>query len=99
MLDIAIFAALGWERRAVTAGLALEPSGPRRWLAATGAGRCVVVQTGIGQERAGAAARDLRAAALFVSCGCAGALTDWLRPGDIVLASQVVPVDGEGEAE
>jgi 4-hydroxy-3-methylbut-2-enyl diphosphate reductase len=96
MLDIAIFAALGWERRAATAGVAsLEPAGARQWSAAVGAGRCLFVQTGLGQERAGAAARDVPPVALFVSCGCAGALVDWLRPGDVVLASQIVPVDGE----
>ncbi|HLY38571.1 MAG TPA: hypothetical protein VKU61_11080 [Candidatus Binatia bacterium] len=100
MLDIAIFAALGWERRAATAGVAsLEPAGDRRWSAAAGAGGCLFVPTGIGQERARAAAHDVPPAALFVSCGCAGALVDWLRPGDLVLASRVVPVDGEQEGE
>jgi len=96
MLDIAIFAALGWERRAATAGVAsLEPAGERRWSATLGAEQLLFVQTGLGQERARAAACDVPPAALFVSCGCAGALVDWLRPGDLVLASHIVPVDAE----
>jgi len=101
MLDIAVFAALGWERRAVTAGFrSVEPVAAGWWTAALdgGAGRCLVVQTGMGQERARAAARSVPAARMFVSAGCAGALVAWLRPGDLVIASAVVPIDRERSA-
>lgn len=96
MLDITVFAALGWERRAVTAGLrSVEPVAARWWRAAVngGAGRCLIVQTGMGQQRARDAARSVPAARVFVSCGCAGALVGWLRPGDVVIASAVVPLE------
>ncbi len=101
MFDLAIFTALGWERRAVTAGLAgLESAGPQRWTAQLGggAGTCVIAQTGLGRERARAAARAMPPARVFVSCGCAGALVDWLRPGDLVAATTIVPVDQAGGA-
>jgi nucleoside phosphorylase len=99
MLDIAIFTALGWERRAVTAALgAVEPVATRRWTRASGGVRYLVVQTGVGQERARVAAQDVPSVALFLCCGCAGALVDWLRPGDIVLASEIFPVDRECRA-
>src|SRR5439155_127960 len=60
MFDVAIFTALGWERRAVTEALrAVEPAGPpRTWRGRLADGAsCLVVQTGIGPARAAAAAR------------------------------------------
>src|SRR5437867_1935980 len=63
MFDVAIFTALGWERRAVTGALrSAETSGPSgawRGRLADGAS-CLVVQTGIGRARAPAAAARAR---------------------------------------
>jgi nucleoside phosphorylase len=101
MLDLAIFAALDWERRAVTSALRdVTPTGAGRWTARLRAddGPSLVVRTGIGPERARAAAREVPDARAFISCGCAGALVPWLRPGDVVVASAVVPVAGDGRA-
>jgi nucleoside phosphorylase len=94
--DIAAFAALGWEARAVLAGLQdVRPvEGQRSWHGRLRDGRtCVVVQTGMGAERATTAARLAPAADLFLSCGCGGGLLPWLRTGDIVVATEVVRLD------
>jgi adenosylhomocysteine nucleosidase len=107
MPEIAIFTALGWERRAVTAALgALVPGDrPRTWEGRLGDGTtALVVQAGMGLERAAAAAAAAPPARVLVSCGCAGALAEWLRPGDLVVADRVatlgdgasVPVAGSG---
>jgi nucleoside phosphorylase len=99
MDDVVIFAALAWERRAVTAALArLEPAGRARvWRGRLGDGAgCLVVQTGVGPERARRAAVEAPAARCFVACGCAGALAPWLGAGDLVAADAVVPLDGSG---
>src|SRR5690242_17260242 len=99
MFDIAIFTALGWERRAVIAGLAAVTPGerPRTWTGRLGDGaRCLVVQTGIGPERARDAARSTPPASIFVACGCAGALVDWLQPGDLVVADRVLVLNRDG---
>jgi len=80
MFDIAIFTALGWERRAVTEALrAVEPAGPpRTWRGRLADGAsCLVVQTGIGPARAAAAAAAAPPAGAFLACGCAGALVAW----------------------
>ena len=101
MFDLAIVAALDWERRAVTSALRdVTAAGARRWTARLAAGRAeiLVVQTGVGPERARTAARDVPDARAFLSCGCAGALAPWLRPGDVVVASSIVPVGGDGRA-
>jgi len=98
MNDVAIFAALAWERRAVTSALArAEGAGRERtWRGRLGDGTsCLVVQTGVGPERARRAATEVTAG-VFVVCGCAGALAPWLRPGDLVAADAVVPLDAAG---
>lgn len=99
MPDIGILTALAWERRAVTAGLSDLVAGerPRTWYGRLGDGAtCVVVQAGIGPERARAAVAALPPVEVLVACGCAGALAEWLRPGDLVAADAVVPVDPAG---
>jgi adenosylhomocysteine nucleosidase len=98
MEDVVVFTALGWERRAVMAGLsAPEPAElPGSWRGRLGdGGSCLVVQTGIGPERAHRAAVAAPPARLFLACGCAGALVGWLRAGDLVAADSVVAL-GEG---
>lgn len=96
--DIAIFAALGWERRAVAGALAdVTPSGPGRWDARLGDGRrCLLTETGMGAERADRAASGAPAAGCFMTAGCAGGLVPWLHAGDLVAAAGVVPFDAPG---
>jgi adenosylhomocysteine nucleosidase len=96
--DIAIFAALGWERGAVAGALAdVAPLGHGTWQARLGdGGPCVLIETGIGAERAGRAAASAPAAGCFMTAGCAGALAPWLKAGDLVVADRVVPFDAEG---
>jgi len=99
MFDLAIFTALGWERRAVTAGLPGEVAGagPGTWVGRLGDGAsCVVVQTGMGRERARTAAAALSPARVFLACGCAGGLVDWLQAGDLVVADRVDAVAADG---
>src|SRR5438876_1064589 len=75
MFDIAIFTALGWERRAVTEALrAVEPAGPpRTWRGRLADGAsCLVVQTGIGPAAAAARARGVPFAALRAVLDAAG---------------------------
>jgi nucleoside phosphorylase len=95
-VDIAAFAALRWEARAVLAALRdVRPlPGGRRWLGRLGDGcSCLVVQTGVGPQRAAAAAAAAPRAAAFLSTGCAGGLVPWLRTGDVVLATEVIRLD------
>jgi len=96
--DIAIFAALGWERRAVAGALVdVAPLGPGSWEARLGdQGPCVLIETGIGAERAGRAAASAPAAGCFMTAGCAGALAPWLKAGDLVAADRVVAFDADG---
>jgi len=99
MFDLAIFTALGWERQAVTQALfALEPGPePGTWRGRLGDGAsCVVAQTGMGRERARTAAAALPPARIFLACGCAGGLAEWLQAGDLVVAEHVDVVDAEG---
>ena len=100
MFDVAIFAALGWERRAVTGALrAVEPAPGPAWRGRLADGAtCVVLQTGIGPSRAGAAAAAAPAAGVFLACGCAGALVDWLAAGDLIAAESVIALDANGRA-
>ena len=95
MLDIAVFTALGWERRAVVGALGTtEDAGPWRWRARLGDGTsCLVVQTGIGPEHARAAVAATQPARAFIGCGCAAALVDGLGPGDLVVAESVIALD------
>src|SRR5437899_412615 len=100
MFDVAIFAALGWERRAVTGALrAVEPAAGSAWRGRLADGAtCVVLQTGIGPSRAAAAAVAAPAAGVFLACGCAGALVDWLAAGDLIAAESVLALDANGRA-
>src|SRR5881296_2065692 len=102
MFDVAIFTALGWEQRAVTAALqAVEPAGPpRTWRGRLADGAsCLVVQTGIGPARAAAAAAAAPPAGAFLACGCAGALVDWLVAGDLVAAESVIALGADGRPD
>jgi len=99
MYDLAVFAALDFERRAVIDGLrSVAPAGrPRTWRGYTADGAsCLVVQTGIGPIRARSAAEAAPPAGAYLMCGCAGALAPSLAPGDLVVADRVDPLDGEG---
>jgi nucleoside phosphorylase len=99
MFDLAIFAALGWERRALTDALPGPPASgePGSWRGRLGDGTsCIVLQTGMGRERARTAAAAAPPARLFLACGCAGALADWLRAGDLVVADRVDVVAADG---
>lgn len=96
MEDVVVFAALGWEARAIVDGLqGVEALGPRVWRGYLGDGAAVrVLQVGIGPERARRAAMDAGPARLLVSCGCAGALAGGLHAGDIVIGDRVLALDG-----
>jgi adenosylhomocysteine nucleosidase len=99
MFDVAIFTALGWERRTVTDALrAVEPAGPARsWRGQLADGAsCLVLQTGMGPGRAAAAAATAPPAGLFLCCGCAGGLVDWLDAGDLLVADGLIRVDATG---
>jgi nucleoside phosphorylase len=66
--------------------------GLRSWRGVSARGEVVVVQTGVGPLRAGAAAAAIAASGafdLFVSTGCAGALGADLRPGDLAIAEAI----------
>ena len=96
MHDVLVFAALGWEVRAATQALSgVEPGGrPGTWRGYLGDGvSCLVVRTGLGLDRARAVAEASPPARLFLSAGCAGALSDDLHAGDVVLAEAVVRLD------
>jgi nucleoside phosphorylase len=92
---VVVFAALGWECRAVLPAL----RGVRRlhgvavpaWRGEAAVGEVWVVRTGIGLQRAAAAAAaiELPTCALVVSTGCAGGLSASLRAGDLVVATAV----------
>ncbi|HLK12450.1 MAG TPA: hypothetical protein VKW76_13820 [Candidatus Binatia bacterium] len=98
MEDVAIFAALGWEAKAVLPALAgVEADGPATWRGYLGDGAsCRVVRTGVGPARAAAAADRVPPARLFLACGCAGALAAGLRAGALVAATSLVRIDGSG---
>jgi adenosylhomocysteine nucleosidase len=96
MDDVTIFAALGWERRVVTAALAeVNDVAGVGWRGRSGDGaQCLVMQTGVGPERAARAAADAPASRLFLAPGCAGALVPWLRAGDVVAAGAIGDAGG-----
>lgn len=76
---------LGAARREESGGVAV-------WRAELPRRHVVVVRTGIGLERAAAAARGLDAGErfdLFLSTGCAGGLDARLAPGDLVVADSI----------
>jgi adenosylhomocysteine nucleosidase len=101
MYDLAIFTALAWERRAVLAVLrdVAPASTARTWHGRLADGTsCLVAQTGVGPEHARRVASAAPEARLFLSSGCAGALVDDLRPGDVVVADGVAELDASGAA-
>jgi adenosylhomocysteine nucleosidase len=100
MEDVVVFAALAWEARAVVDGLqGAEVLGSRAWRGYLGDGAAVrVLQIGIGQERAARAAASAVQARLFLSCGCAGALSGGLHAGDMVVGDGVLGLDAAGTA-
>lgn len=94
---VAIFAALRWECRPVLRHLRQV----RRhrvgrfsaWTGRAGGGETILVQTGIGESHAGAAAGAVGAdggCSLYLSTGCAGALAPELGPGDLAVATAVI---------
>ncbi len=97
MEAIAIFAALQWECRAVLRRLRQverrQLGALTLWVGRTPAAREVwLMRTGMGTERAAAAAREALGAQAFdliVSTGCAGGLAPELAPGDLVVASGI----------
>jgi adenosylhomocysteine nucleosidase len=98
---IAIFAALQWECRAVLSALRatrrLRLGGFSGWRGRAAAHEVWLLKTGVGVQRAAAAAAalgDPRGFALLVSTGCAGGLVPALRAGDLILATAVVDGDG-----
>jgi nucleoside phosphorylase len=98
MEDVVVFAALGWEARAVVDGLqGVEALGPRAWRGYLGDGAAVrVLQVGVGPVRAARAAASIEQARLFLSCGCAGALAGGLHAGDMIVGDRVIALDGTG---
>src|SRR2546427_12183942 len=98
MYDLAVFAALDFERRAVIDGLrSVAPAGrPRTWRGYTADGAsCLVVQTGIGPIPARSAAEAAPPAGAYLTWGSAGALAPSVGPGDPGVAERVAPLDGE----
>jgi adenosylhomocysteine nucleosidase len=99
-MKVAIFCALRWECRPVLKALRQVSRHPigrlKTWRGASPLGEVLVVQSGVGLQRAGDAATVIAASGqfdLFISAGCAGALGAELQPGDLVVASDVF---GEG---
>lgn len=95
MERIAIFAALQWECRAVLRALRqvrrVNLGGVRCWRAADARREVLVVKTGVGIERAAAAAAAIDAASFsaLIATGCAGGLAPDLQPGDLAVATSV----------
>lgn len=99
MVDVVVFAALGWEARAVLDALqGVEADGLRSWRGYLGDGGAVrVLQIGVGPERARRAAEAATAAPLFLSVGCAGGLAAGLRAGEVLVADRLLVVDAAGD--
>jgi len=97
MEQIAVFGALQWECRAVVRQLRQVQRnrllGLTLWHGRAPRFEVSVVKTGVGMQRAAAAADalgDLTRFAVVVSAGCAGGLAPQLSPGDLVLATTIV---------
>ncbi len=91
---IAVFAALQWECRAVLSQLRgvhrMRVGGFRAWRGAAPRHDVWVVKTGVGLQRAAAAASALGDPGRFariISTGCAGGLVGELETGDLVVAT------------
>jgi nucleoside phosphorylase len=102
----AIFCALRWECRPVLKAMrrvSRQTVGHwRPWRAETPAGEVWLVQTGVGAKRAADAAAafaDSQQFDLFLSVGCAGALSADLRGGDLVVASAAVGDEGSFDTD
>jgi 4-hydroxy-3-methylbut-2-enyl diphosphate reductase len=78
-------------RLTVCAPLRLEARAIRRGLAGEAAGDAEVVRTGFGARRSALQAEQLRArdGGLIAIAGTCGALSPGLRPGDLIVATQV----------
>lgn len=79
MTDLIVCTALGMEARAVTRGLRPMRERPR----------VRVVRVGMGPDRAARAAALLPPAGALAVTGFAGALDDGLRPGDVLVATEI----------
>ncbi|MBX6168378.1 MAG: 4-hydroxy-3-methylbut-2-enyl diphosphate reductase, partial [Thermobispora bispora] len=79
MTDLIVCTALGMEARAVARGLRSAP----------GQIRVRVVRTGMGPDRAARAAALLPPGGAVTVTGFGGALHDGLRPGDVLVATEV----------
>ncbi len=106
MERIAIFAALRWECQPVLRQMRQVARGCAEdftvWRSAASRHEIVLVQTGVGVARAAAAARvigDRGPFALFLSTGCAGALSPNLAPGDVAVATEVIGNPSGGRFE
>jgi nucleoside phosphorylase len=98
--DLVVFAALSWEAAPVVASLervSREGDGLRAWRGRMGACRVRVVRTGVGPNRArAAAARVARegTARWFLATGCAGGLREGLGPGALMVSTAVLDQEG-----
>jgi nucleoside phosphorylase len=98
--QVVIFAALGWEVQPVLAALDDVRHDPLpgfgSWVARAGDIDLRVVKTGIGAQRAAAAATQacVPGVRTLLATGCAGGLSPSLTPGDLVLATSVVDQSG-----
>ncbi|MDX2167520.1 MAG: hypothetical protein SF182_10670 [Deltaproteobacteria bacterium] len=100
MARIVVFAALGWECQPALRALRGVRREARRdlhaWRGRAGRDEVLVVKTGMGPQRAAAAAAtvDLTGCMQVISTGCAGGLAADLQVGDLVVASAVHGDDG-----
>jgi adenosylhomocysteine nucleosidase len=98
--SVVIFAAMRWECLPLVRQLRRverhHTPAAGVWRGAIGDRRVAVVRTGIGLERAAAAAAavEIGGADLIVSTGCAGGLAATLAAGDLVLATAIAGADG-----
>jgi len=99
MEDVVVFTALAWERRAVSRALRASPVAvrPGTWAIRVGTqGSGLLVESGMGAERARAAALAAPAARAWAVMGCAGGLVGWLGRGQGVAAREIVVLDAGG---
>ncbi len=96
---IVLWTALAWEERAVGEALTQTPGAPAGVGTLSDGTPAVLLRCGIGLRRALEAARAVPHARGFVAIGCGGALQPDLRAGDVVVASAVGLLDGDGVAQ
>lgn len=88
---ILLTAATPWESRPLAKALGLLPDGPGLWRGSLGERRGVLLETGMGGPKAGAALDRVFGSAngstpgLLVSTGLCGSLQEDVRPGDLVM--------------